>query len=260
MAKHYFLYTFIIFLLFYHHINAQTLTFTSDAGALWNDGIATDGEGGSQDIAGLTFEIYNVNEALNNIAEIEWKSTSELAIAGDNFHGLTTFAIPYGASAGWKGHVIREASGLEFQINGFDWFDWGNYNNQSMVVLGYKNGSQVASSNFVGNASDRRVFVSLNSDFDSVDEVRILTTTGTTFPTLNNIQIAGAILNTDTKLLADLKIVTKNNQFVSNLKDLKLEVYNLLGKKIENANLVSGIYIVKVILKNGKSVALKKLI
>jgi len=258
MKKNYFLFFTLTLLTFSYHAKAQTLTFTSDAGSLWNDGIATDGEGGSTDISGLAIEIYNVNDALNNIAEMEWKSAVELAIAPDNFNGITTFAIPYGSNAGWKGQIIKETSGLEFQINGFDWFDWGNYNKQHMTVTGFRNGSPIVTINFFGNETGNRVSVILNSDFDNVDEVRILTTSGTTFPAINNIQIASAVLSTEANSVADLKIVAKNKKFISTTKDAKIEVYSLLGQKIVNENLLSGIYIVKVTLNNGKTIVLKR--
>ncbi|MFD0990583.1 T9SS type A sorting domain-containing protein [Mariniflexile jejuense] len=259
MKKNYVLFIVLFLLIIFNKAEAQTLTFTSDAGTLWNDGIATDGEGGSTDILGLAIEIYNVNDALNNIAEIEWKSAGELS-GTDNFTGLTTFAVPYGSTTGWKGHIIKEASGLEFQINGFDWFDWGNYNNQPMTVTGFKNGSQVAITTFVGNNNGNRVSVNLNSSFDNVDEVRILTTSGTTYPTINNVQIANAVLSNASNTVIGSKIVVQNNKFISNTKDVKIEVYSVLGQKLENQNLASGVYILRVTLNDGKMVALKRYI
>ena len=258
MKKNYLLFFTLTFLIFSHLVKGQTLTFTSDAGSLWNDGIATDGEGGSIGISGLTLEIYNVDDALNNIVEMEWRSNVDLAISPDNFTGLTTFTVPYGSTLGWKGQIIKEASGLEFQINAFDWFDWGNYNEQAMIVTGFKNGFEVATTNFLGNDSGNRVPVTLNSDFDSVDEVRILTTSGTTYPAINNIEIASAVLSTEANLFTDVKVIAKNKKFISNTIGAIIEVYGLLGQKIENENLLSGIYIVKVTLKNGKSIALKR--
>lgn len=255
MKKNYFLLFTLTLLTFSYHAKAQTLIFTSDAGSLWNDGIATDGEGGSTDILGLTIEIYNVDNALNKINRLEWYSDVDLA-TNNGFNGITTF---YSAGdTSFKGQIIKEASGLEFQINGFDWYDWGNNNSQPMTVTGFKDGVQVATAIFEGNNNPSNITVTLNSDFDNVDEVRILTTSGTTYPSINNIKIASAVLSTKANAVTDLKIVAKNKQFVSNTKDVKLEVYNILGQKVENDNLLSGIYIVKATLNNGKTIALKR--
>ena len=257
MKKNYFLTLTFAFLIFVYHAEAQTLTFASDAGSLWNDGIAMDGEGSSTNIPGLSIQIYNVDGSLNNINKMEWYSTVDLA-TNNGFNGITTFAEPYGSTAGWKGQIIKETTGLEFQINGFGWYDWGNNNSQPMTVTGFKNEMQVAITTFVGNNNPSSIYVSLNSDFDNVDEVRILTTSGTTFPSINNIEIAGAVLSTEANAVAGLKIIAKNKKFISNTKDVVIEVYSILGQKVKNENLLSGIYIVKVTLKNAKTMVLKK--
>jgi hypothetical protein len=243
MKKNYLL--FLLLSTLYYLGNAQTLTFTSDAGAVWDDGIATDGEGGSTNILGLVMDIYNVDATFSNISEMEWRSTLDLS-GTDNFNGLTTFEPPYGSTAGWKGQIIKESSGLEFQMNAFDWFDWGNYDNQPMTVTGFRNGLQVATTSFTGNSNGNRVSVSLNSDFDNVDEVRILTTSGTTFPSINNIEISDATLSIDSNNLNnDFQIISRDNKFLSSKHNVSFEVYNLLGRKLKNDNLSSGIYIVK---------------
>jgi hypothetical protein len=255
MKKNYFLTLTLAFLIFVYHAEAQTLTFASDAGNLWNDGIAMDGEGGSTNISGLSIQIYNVDASLNNINKMEWYSNVDLA-TNNGFNGITTFY--FSGDASFKGQIIKETAGLEFQINGFGWYDWGNNNSQPMTVTGFKDGTQVAITTFVGNNNPSSIYVSLNSDFDNVDEVRILTTSGTTYPSINNIEIAGAVLNTEAHAVADLKIIAKNKKFISNSKDVVIEVYSILGQKMKNENLLSGIYLVKVTLKNAKSIVLKR--
>ncbi|MDD7885586.1 Calx-beta domain-containing protein [Flavivirga sp. 57AJ16] len=170
---------------------SQNLQFTSDAGAAWNDGIAEDGEGGSSDISGITIEIYNVDESFDNIGVLEWYSDGDLGTL-DGFSGLTTFSAPPFNDT-WKGQIVKSSSGDEFQINGFEWYDWGNNNSQAMSVIGLRDGSQVASTTFTGNPDANSVSVSLNSDFDYVDEVRIITTSGLTYPSINNIAIQDGI-------------------------------------------------------------------
>ena len=65
-------------------------------------------------------------------------------------------------------------------------------------------------------------------------------------------------LNTEAHAVADLKIIAKNKKFISNSKDVVIEVYSILGQKMKNENLLSGIYLVKVTLKNAKSIVLKR--
>ncbi|WP_445735888.1 hypothetical protein [Mariniflexile sp.] len=257
MKKITFLLLITVLLLFSNKADAQTLTFTSDGGTVWDDGIANDGEGGSTDISGLVIEIFNVDDALTNIGELEWKSAADLANS-NLFPGLTTFVGPSGAN-GWKGQTIKEASGNEFQINGFEWYDWGNNNSQPMTVIGFKNGSEVASTAFTGNSNPNSVVVSLGPDFDDVDEVRIITTdgTGSTYPSINNIEIADTVLSSESNTLISSKVFANNKKFVSNENQIYLEVYNLLGQKLENYNLCRGIYIIKATLKDKKTAVFK---
>tara|TARA_R110002049_G_scaffold307520_1_gene508240 strand:- start:50532 stop:51299 length:768 start_codon:yes stop_codon:yes gene_type:complete len=255
MKKKYFLLFTLVSFTFSFHVKAQTLTFTSDAGSTWDDGIATDGEGGSTDISGLTIEVYNVDNSLNTINEMEWYP--DLGTS-NGFYGLTTYN--FSGDGSFKGQIVKESTGLEFQINGFDWYDWGNNNSQSMTVTGYKNGAEVATKIFVGNGNPNSVYVSLNSDFDNVDEVRILTTSGTTYPSINNIEIGGAVLNIKNLQNEGFQVMSKNNRFESNKSETTIEVYNILGQKLENKDLSSGVYILKVMADGYKPLTLKRYI
>ncbi len=252
--------TFLIFItflfVFYNRTEAQTLTFSSDPGPAWDDGIVNDGDGGSTNIVGLTIEIYNVNDALNNLGEIEWYSNNDLGTT-DGFSGLTTFFAP-SVNDDWKGLFIKEANGLEFQINGFDWYDWGNNNSQPMTVLGFRDNNQVASTTFIGNSGGNSVSVSLDASFDNVDEVRIITTSGLTYPSINNIKFGNAVLSNKAHNHNNLKIYAHNKQFVSNNRKARLEIVNILGQNVDNENLKSGIYIVKVSLPNSDRVRVFK--
>ena len=245
----------VLLLCYLHKSQSQTLTFTSYPGVVWNDGIAEDGEGGSANISAMTIQIYNVDDALSNLGKMEWYSNLDLSTA-DGFSGLTTFLAAGDGS--YKGQIIKESSGLEFQINGFQWYDWGNNNNQPMTVIGFRDGDQVASTTFTGNGSPNRVFVSLNSDFDNVDEVRILTTTGTTYPSINNIEIDNPVLDIANSIKENFQIISKNKEFASNKNNVTFEVYNLLGKKVKNDNLPYGVYIVKATMNNEKTVIVKR--
>lgn len=248
------------------NLSAQstTLTFTNHDTSWSSDGIAEDGEGGSTDISNLNIIIYNVDQTLANINSIEWKSSTDLA--SNVFHGLSTFTSSNFEA--WKGQIIKESLGAEFKLISFDWFDWGNYDSQPMQILGFRDGAQVASSNFTGNSTPDSVTVNLNSDFNNVDEVRIITQSATTYPTINNIEIADSEtlkvtgITTTKKSIKIIPNPTTNFIKISGLKTYEnYQIYNVLGVKVKNGiiwddkqidirNLINGLYFLKLDNRN----------
>uniref|UniRef100_UPI004047AA62 hypothetical protein n=1 Tax=Mariniflexile sp. TaxID=1979402 RepID=UPI004047AA62 len=89
--------------------------------------------------------------------------------------------------------------------------------------------------------------------------MRIITTdgTGSTYPSINNIEIADTVLSSESNTLISSKVFANNKKFVSNENQIYLEVYNLLGQKLENYNLCRGIYIIKATLKDKKTAVFK---
>ncbi len=177
---------------------ATTLTFTANDNVNWSDGIANDGEGGSTNIGGITIEIINISDTsgTNLGPPMEWRSDGDLSNS-QSFSGLTTFDISIQGS-GWKGMSIRGASGAEFQLDQFRFFDWGAWVGATVNVVGYRDGSQVSSTSFTGNSSDAIVTVNLSSSFDNVDEVRITYNSGNGWPAINDIIIDTAVVPSPT--------------------------------------------------------------
>ena len=172
-----------------------TMSFSSDGG--WGGGIATDGQGGSTDLAGIAIQVLNISDTngTNLGVAIQWKNNADLGSPAGGFTGLTTFVYAGGATP-WKGMAIKSSDGSEFQINQFKWHDWG-WVGGTVNVVGYLNGSQVTSTSFMANSDASVITVSLGTGFDFVDEVRI-TYASSGYPTINDIVIADAVAPTPT--------------------------------------------------------------
>ncbi|MGS4883412.1 DUF4347 domain-containing protein [Roseibium sp. MB-4] len=168
-----------------------TLTFSSNGGgSIGSDNTASDGEGGSTDISGIEIQIINISDTNGTqISSLNWYSDGDLS-AGDGFTGVTT---DFGFGGQWKGMAIKSADGSEFQLESFDFFDWGTfpYSSSTMDIVGYRDNVQVATGSFSSNGNNNRVSVDIasNTSFDSVDEVRITFNSGTGYLSLNNIVI-----------------------------------------------------------------------
>ncbi|KFG69467.1 Ig-like domain-containing protein [Microvirga sp. BSC39] len=162
------------------------LTFTSIGGSAWSDGIAEDGEGGSYNLP-LDIQIGLLGTSPGT--PIEWRDNYELGMPRNQFTGLTTFWGPDGYSP-WQGFFVRSKDSSAFQLDSFQWYDW-NYEGAVVTVQGFLDGAQVAQSSFQANFDESVVTVSLGTNFDLVDEVRITYAT-TGYGTINNLQIASA--------------------------------------------------------------------
>jgi len=175
---------------------AATLTFTSNVGL--GDGIASDGDGGSGDIAGLDIQVYNINDtAGSSLGAIHWRDNDWIFSADPTYSGLT---YDDGANGFAKGMAIRSATGAEFKLTSFRYYNWGETQNLTNTVAGYRDGVLVASMTFQGYApSGMPMTVSLGNDFQYVDDVRMYVSADGmhngvgTWHSMNNIVIDPAI-------------------------------------------------------------------
>jgi gliding motility-associated-like protein len=142
---------------------SATLTFTIDD--VWIDGIAEDGEGGSVSIPGITIEVLSIS----NVGGTNFGAISYQNYYGDG--GLTP-----DENLGAKGMSIRSKDGKEFDLNRFNYSNWGDTEILTNTVKGYRDGVEVASTTFTydGDVSAyANNLITLGSSFDCVDEVRI---------------------------------------------------------------------------------------
>lgn len=179
-----------------HQLAATTLTFSSDDGSWDTDHIAEDGEGGSTDIAGITIQIFNINDAGGtNTNSMNWFSNAGLA-SGDGFSGLTVDYNSYFNE--WGGVAVRSSDGSEFKFNGFDFYDWGNQTGELMTIVAYRDGAVIAGStvSFNANANTSRVSQDLtgNANYQNVDEVRIYFNDGAGYASINHIIIDDPVI------------------------------------------------------------------
>lgn len=147
-----------------------TVTFSVDAPGSWSDGIAEDGDAGSANVPGRTLQMYV-------ITDVSGTANTSHALNYDGVGGfpyLASYAYG-GGNVAYKGMAIRSADGSEFQINGFDYGNFGEVFPTGITVKGYRDGAEVASDSFTtGDVGGWQVASkSLGALFDNVDEVRI---------------------------------------------------------------------------------------
>ncbi|WP_421578228.1 DUF4347 domain-containing protein, partial [Shinella sp. M31] len=171
-----------------------TLTFTGTAGL--SDGIAQDGEGGSIDLSGIDILVRNISDINGTpVNNVSWQDNNFLFSNDGSFSGLTI-----NDNAGMKGMSIASADGSNFNIDRFTYYNWGETESTTITVKGYLDGVEVASTSFEGYNTDYLPrIISLNGDFDIVDDVRLYISAGgylgdqsITYNTINNIVISAS--------------------------------------------------------------------
>lgn len=131
------------------NLNAQvnlpaTLTFTNNATALWSDGVAEDGDGGSSDINGITLQIFATTSAFLPLsgATMMWQNATYFA-SSNNFDGITPGPDPGMTNNGVPAMVIKSSSqAVNFNLQSIRLYDWGGI---SPVIATYDNGILIGS-------------------------------------------------------------------------------------------------------------------
>lgn len=152
---------------------ATKLTFTSNGS--WSDGIAEDGEGGSTNISNIVIQIRNISDVNGtNKGPMTWENNNYL-----NSGDATFTAITYADNAGSKGMSIKSSDGTNFQLNSFKYYNWGEVENFTNTIKGFRDGQEVASMTFNGYRDGYvPITVSLDNTFGNVDDVRLYITAG----------------------------------------------------------------------------------
>jgi mRNA-degrading endonuclease HigB of HigAB toxin-antitoxin module len=177
---------------------APTLTFTNNTG-IGADNIATDGDGGSVNITDIDINIYNISDVNGTmVTPLSWESSS--FYASGTYTGITK--NDGNALIGTKGMLIKSANGNEFDLNQFDYLNWGENFAITNTIKGYRNGVEVASSTFQGySLAYIATTIVLSSAFDNVDEVRFyissigyITDGSSTNHSINSIKVSTAVV------------------------------------------------------------------
>lgn len=180
----------------YQHLLAPTtITFSADDPNWDTDSIAQDGEGGSADYPEAVLQFYNIRDINGTKLEsINWFNSIDLASA-DGFNGITVDYNSYIDE--WAGMAIKSSGGTTFQLESFDFYDWGSFPRalEQVNVVGFRNSMQVAFSSFNSNNDDNRLSINIsnNTNFDNVDEVRIYYADGSGYTAINNIVVDNAV-------------------------------------------------------------------
>jgi hypothetical protein len=130
-------------------LNAQvnlpaTLTFTNNATALWSDGVAEDGDGGSSNINGITLQIFAATAGFSPLAGATMMWQDQTYFTGpSNFTGITPGPDPAMSNNGVPAMVIKSSSqAINFNLQSIRLYDWGGV---SPVIATYNNGILVGS-------------------------------------------------------------------------------------------------------------------
>lgn len=121
-----------------------TLTFTNNATALWSDGVAEDGDGGSSNINGITLQIYATTATFTPLpgATMMWQDSTYFT-GPNNFNGITPGPDPGMTNNGVPAMVIKSSSqAVNFNLQSIRLYDWGGI---SPVIATYNNGALIGS-------------------------------------------------------------------------------------------------------------------
>lgn len=163
-------------------LNAQvnlpaTLTFTNNATALWSDGVAEDGDGGSSNINGITLQIYATTAAFTPLsgATMMWQDATYFT-GPNNFTGITPGPDPTMTNNGVPAMVIKSSSqAVNFNLQSIRLYDWGGI---SPVIATYNNGILIGSISPSLPTNGTAVVLSQSgaltpSLFQNIDEIRM---------------------------------------------------------------------------------------
>lgn len=166
------------------HVKAQvnlpyTLTFTSDDPSAWSDGIAQDGDGGTQNINGLDIQVYAADASFNKLSgsTIIWHNNTYYNSNDGSYNGITPGPDVTVSNNGVPGMVIKSTSQANnFSMESIEMYDWGG--NPDMTIAAYDNGALKGSVDVTFDDVNFTPMTIAQSDaltpslFNNVDEVR----------------------------------------------------------------------------------------
>jgi len=127
----------------------------------------------------------------------------------------------------------------------------GNWSKSSVMTFNGSSWEYVGSSGFSAGASYHQSLA-----IDDSNNLFITYQDGGNNFKASTMKFSGTLLGIEDMMLTDLKIYSYNSQIISN-RTVDLTVFNLLGQKVENKNLDSGIYIVKAKDERGRIKTIK---
>ncbi len=179
----------------------HTLSFSSNSSATWADGIATDGDGGSQNINGLDLQIYASNATFTAVhpgATMVWHNNAYFSSGHADFTGLTAGPDLAVTMDGVPAMVIKSADpAINFSLTNIRLYDWGGH--PDVRISTYNNGAFVGLVNvsFESAGWPTKTLTSAAGlppgTFENIDEIRFTPFGGSVFWLgLNDIGLAAA--------------------------------------------------------------------
>ncbi len=154
---------------------AGMITFSGafDGTSFGSDNIATDGEIGSTDIAGIVLQTFAIGG--NNSTVLTTNGNLEYHDAFNYVQNIVTWVDTFVNPI--YGMDIKSSDGSNFKLQSVNFFDWGSWDGHSWTIEAFDNGVSKGTATFHGNMTGVYVPLAsggvLTSIFDNIDEVRI---------------------------------------------------------------------------------------
>lgn len=177
-----------------------TLQYSSNDAAAWSDGIAEDGDGGTQNINGLTMQIFAADASSFNVfagSTMTWHDNNYLGSGDADYTALTPGPDIDVTNNGIPAMVLKSSStSVNFSLQSLRLYDWGG--NPVMRMSSYDNGTLVGSIlvTFDGSPTYHSKTITQADEltpslFQNIDEVRFVPEGAPVFwLSFNNISLA----------------------------------------------------------------------
>lgn len=206
MNKHYSVAFILLFILTFSvktfsQVNLPyTLHFDSNDPTDWADGIATDGDGGTDDINGLTIEIFAATSSFTLLpaSTIVWHDNSYFASGDGAYTGITPGPDVPVTNNGIPAMVLRSANAANnFSLESLTLYDWGG--TSPLTIEAFNNGTSQGSVQVNFDQATwppetiSQADVLTPSIFQNIDEVRFYPSSASEFwLSMNDIALAEA--------------------------------------------------------------------
>ncbi|WP_177244266.1 cadherin-like beta sandwich domain-containing protein, partial [Cohnella sp. OV330] len=187
----------------------QLIHFETAAGTNFGaDQIASDGEGGSADIAGYDIGVYGIDSAGVKLTTGNMYYEDSTDPSWPGYPPLIEWDT--GSSPASFGLAIKSMDGKKFKLNALNFMDWGNYQDglsgDTFAVEAFAGDVSLGKATFNANTTGNYVPLDhsavLTSIFNNVDEVRIYRYPGSdlSYVALNDIEISPPVLSSNADL------------------------------------------------------------
>ncbi|HLG40395.1 MAG TPA: hypothetical protein VI461_12035, partial [Chitinophagaceae bacterium] len=198
-----------------------TLQFNSNDASNWSDGIAQDGDGGTQNINGLDIQIFAANTSFGVLtgSTMTWHNNTYLGSADGSYTALTPGPDVAVTNNGIPAMVIKSSNAANnFSLTSLKLYDWGGAS--PVTIAGYNNGTLIGSVDVSFDQINWTTETITQSDvltpsiFQNLDEVRFFPQSASEFwLSFNDIGLAAPSFTLPVQLIS-FNATVKNNTSV----------------------------------------------